>query len=82
MKWFAAIHLRMNALHKFTNTRRLLETPNKLKIEKMTYYLLNYDSVTIYLSIIIFIGTTQLKIQFVHNATSITGFANVLLVTP
>ena len=53
----------------------------------MTYCLLDHDPVTIQLSIIIFIDFTQLKIQFVPDATSmnktlLTGFANVLHVAP
>ena len=81
------IHLHTNASHKFTIINRLLETPNKSRTEKMTYCLLDYDPVTINLSIIIFIDSTQFKIQFSHhgasmNKTSITGFANVQQVTP
>ena len=52
----------------------------------MTYCLLVYDPVTI-LSISIFAVSTHLKFQRASNATSmnktsITGFANVLQVTP
>ena len=57
------------------------------RTEKMTYCLLVYDLVTIHLSISIFIGTNQLKIQFARHAasrskTSITGFVSVLQMTP
>ena len=53
----------------------------------MTYCLLDYDQVTIHLLIIIFVDSTQLKIQFVRHAASmnktlITGFTYVLQVTP
>ena len=49
----------------------------------MTYCLLDYDPLTIHLSIIILIDLTQLKIRFARDAISmnktlITGFANVL----
>ena len=81
------IHQHMNASHKFTNTKRLLEIPNRTRKKKMTYCLVDYDPVTIHLFIIIVIGLTQLKIQFVRHATSmkktlITGFVNVPQVTP
>ena len=47
--------------------------------------MIDYDPVTIHLSIIIFIDLTQLKNQFVHqaismNETLLTGFVNVLQV--
>ena len=81
------IHLHTNASHKFTVIKRLLEAPNKSRTEKMTYCLLDYDPVTINLSIVIFIDSNQFKIQFARHATlmnktSITGFANVQQVTP
>ena len=77
----------MSASHKFTNMKRLLETPNRSSTEKMTYCFVDYDPATIHLSIIIFIHLTQLKIQFVCHATSmkkilITVFGNVLQVSP
>ena len=43
MKRLATIHPHTNASHKFTNTKTLLETPNRARTEKMTYYLLDYD---------------------------------------
>ena len=87
MKRFATIHQHTNASHKFTNTKRLFKTPNRSRTEKMTYCLLDYDPVTIHVLIIIFVDSTQLKIQFVRHAapinkTLITGFKNVLQVTP
>ena len=53
----------------------------------MTYCLLDYDPVTIHVLIIIFVDSTQLKIQFVRHAASMnktlmTGFTYVLQVTP
>ena len=53
----------------------------------MTYCLLHYDPVTIHLSTVIFIYLTQLKTQFVchavwMNKSLLTGFVNVLKVTP
>ena len=53
----------------------------------MTYWLLDYDPITIHLSIIIFINLNQIKAQFLRHAASInktliTGFANVLQVMP
>lgn len=87
MKRFATIHQHTNASHKFTNTKRLFKTPNRSRTEKMTYCLLDYDPVTIHVLIIIFVDSTQLKIQFVRHAASmnktlITGFTYVLQVTP
>ena len=40
------IYQNTNASHKFTNTKRLLETLNRSRSEKMTYCLLDYDSTT------------------------------------
>ena len=87
MKRFATIHQHTNPSRKFTNAKRLLETPHKSRTENMTYCLLNFDPVTIHLYIIIFTNLTQLKIQFARHAASmnmtlITGFVNVLQVTP
>ena len=81
------IQLHTNALHKFTNTKSLLKSRSKSRIQKMMHCLLVYDPVTTLLSISIFIDSTHLKIQFAQNAnlmnkTSTIGFANVLQVTP
>ena len=72
-----------NAWHKYINTKRLLKILNRSSKEKTTYCLLDYNQVTIQL----FIALTQLKTQFVRHAISmiktlLTGFVNVLQVTP
>ena len=81
------IHQHTNASRKFIKAKRLLEIPNRSRTEKMTYWLLDYDPITIHLSIIIFINLNQIKAQFLRHAASmnktlITGFANVLQVMP
>ena len=87
MKQFVTAHQHTNASCKSTNTKSLLKIPNRSRTEKMMYCLLDYDLVTNHLSVIILIALTQPKTQFVHHATLmnktlITGFANVLQVTP
>ena len=81
------IHLHMNTLHKFTNIKRLLETPNNSRTEKMMCWLPDYTLATVDLSSTIFADSAQPTIQFschvvLMNDTCITGFANVLQVTP
>ena len=87
MELFLTIHLHTNVLHKFTNIKRLLETRNNLRTEKMMCCLPDYALTTIHLSSTISINLTQLKIRFaLHatsiNKTSITGSANVQQMTP